>query len=148
MTKTTRGVFIQGTSDDIDAVVLDGWRLPEWYTGIERVEVDDVYPEPGGRVNIHYKAGPAVFDLHLTVLELDRGKHMLYTLEGMMKGRERWTHNPQADGVWLECESEYELPGGGLGKIADKLVLERTITQNLEKSLENVKTLVEKHVPV
>jgi hypothetical protein len=35
------------------------------------------------------------------------------------------------------------MPGGGLGKIADKFVVERMNISNLEKSLENLKTLVE-----
>jgi hypothetical protein len=35
------------------------------------------------------------------------------------------------------------MPGGGLGKIADKLVVERMNTSNLEKSLENLKAYFE-----
>jgi hypothetical protein len=35
------------------------------------------------------------------------------------------------------------VPGGGLGKIADKLVIERMNADNLEKSLANMKAILE-----
>ena len=38
---------------------------------------------------------------------------------------------------------EYEMPGGGVGKLVDRLLAERMNAQNLEKSLENLKALAE-----
>jgi hypothetical protein len=36
------------------------------------------------------------------------------------------------------------MPGGGLGQAVNKLMVEKMNAENLEKSLENLKTLVEK----
>ncbi len=143
MTRLERSIYIEGSTDDIDAVTLDPYRLPDWYAGVERVEPDDVFPEPDGMVRMIYKAGPATLNIDMTTLELERGDHALYRMDGMMEGTTRWTHIPEGDGTRLEALFDYELPGGGLGKVADRLVVERMNVQNLEKSLENLKRLVE-----
>ena len=143
MTRLERSIYIEGSTDDIDAVTLDPHRLPDWYAGVERVEPDDVFPEPDGMVRMVYKAGPATLNIDMTTLELERGDHALYRMDGMMEGTTRWTHIPEGDGTRLEALFEYELPGGGLGKVADRLVVERMNVQNLEKSLETLKHLVE-----
>jgi uncharacterized membrane protein len=143
MTTLEHSVFIEGTSDDIDAIALDPWRLPEWYAGITEVEPDDTYPEPGGSVKMVYKAAGATLHITMTVLELERGDHLLYQLEGMLTGTTLWTHTPESEGTWLTARFEYELPGGGLGKAIDKLVVERMNEQNLVHSLENLKALTE-----
>lgn len=143
MTRLERSIHIEGSSEDIDRYSLDPNRLPDWYAGVERVEPDGVFPQPGGVVRMVYKAGPATLNIDMTSQELDRGSHALYRLDGMMEGTTRWTHIPEGDGTRLEAVFEYELPGGGLGKVADRLVVERMNAQNLEKSLESLKQLVE-----
>ena len=143
MATVERSVFINATTDEIDAVTLDPWQLPNWYEGVQSVEPDDVYPEPGGVVKMVYKAGPATLNITMAALELERGNHALYKMEGMMTGTNRWTHTPEGNGTWITAAFDYELPGGGLGAVADKLVVERINVQNLEKSLENLKRLVE-----
>jgi uncharacterized membrane protein len=138
-----RSLFINAPVDAIEAIMLDGQRLPEWYAGIEQAEPDDVYPEPGGVVNMVYKAAGISFNLQMTSLELVRGQSGTYHMEGMIIGTNYWTFTPEGDGTWVTAKFEYEMPGGILGKAADKLVVERVNAQNLEQSLNNVKTLVE-----
>ncbi len=143
MATLERSIFINATTDEIDFFTLDPWRLPEWYEGVERVEPDGVYPEPGGVVNMIYKSAGISFTIKMTCLELVRGEYALYKMEGMMTGTNRWTHTPEGDGTWLTAQFDYELPGGGLGKAFDRLVVERMNTENLEKSLARLKELVE-----
>jgi uncharacterized membrane protein len=144
MTTLERSVYIDdATTDDIDAVSLDPSRLPEWYAGVESVEPDGVFPEPGGQVDMVYKAAGATLHIKMTSLELERGEYALYRMEGMMEGTTRWVHTPEANGVRLTATFDYELPGGGLGKVVDKLLVERMNAKNLEDSLENLKALVE-----
>ncbi|GAB4477046.1 MAG: hypothetical protein Kow00124_19800 [Anaerolineae bacterium] len=143
MAALERSIFINGTTDEIDAITLDPWRLPEWYEGVEHVEPDGVYPEPGGVVNMTYRAAGIAFTIKMTCLELVRGEYALYQMEGMMSGTNRWIHTPEGNGTWLTAQFEYELPGGGLGKAFDRLVVERMNAENLEKSLARLKELVE-----
>lgn len=143
MTTVERSVFINATSEGIDAVSLDPWRLPEWYAGIEHVEPDGVFPQPGGAVKMAYKSAGITFNLTMTTLEHVVGEYILYQLSGMIAGSTRWTHTPEGSGTRVTAVFDYEMPGGGLGQIADRLFVERMNTENLEKSLQNLKALVE-----
>ena len=143
MTKVERSIWINAPGEAVNAVTLDGRRLPEWFAGIEKAEPDGVYPEPGGKVKMVYKAAGATFNLTLTALELVRGKHATFRMEGMITGTNHWDYTPENNGTRVSATYDYEMPGGALGKVADKLVVERTNTKNLEKSLEALKALVE-----
>jgi len=143
MTTMERSIFIQAPVEALEDITLDGSRLPEWYAGVERAEPDDVYPEPGGTVNMHYKAGGISFDFQMTSLALERGRGGTYQMEGMISGTNTWEFAPEGDGTWVTASFEYEMPGGILGKAADKLVVERMNADNLEASLNNLKALAE-----
>jgi uncharacterized membrane protein len=139
-----RSILINAPTDAIDAIALDGNRLSEWYVGIERVTPDELYPEVGGHVSLVYKATAVTFNLTLTVQELARGHHISYRMAGMMVGTQQWSYSPEGGQTRLTALVEYDMPGGALGKIADKLVVERINAGNLEESLENLKALVER----
>jgi coenzyme Q-binding protein COQ10 len=143
MATVERSILIDASTDTIDAIALDGNRLPEWYVGIEQATPDDLYPEVEGRVSLVYKAAAVTFNLTLTVRELARGHHISYQMSGMMVGTQEWSYAPEGGKTRLTAQVEYDMPGGVLGKIADKLVVERVNTRNLEESLENLKALVE-----
>jgi hypothetical protein len=143
MATVERSILIDASTDTIDAIALDGSRLSEWYVGIEQATPDDLYPEVGGRVSLVYKAAAVTFNLALTVRDLVRGQHVSYEMSGMMVGTQEWSYAPEGGKTRLTARVEYDMPGGALGKIADKLVVERMNTRNLEESLENLKALVE-----
>ena len=143
MATVERSILIDASTDAIDAIALDGNRLSEWYVGVEQATPDDLYPEVGGRVSLVYKAAAVTFNLTLTVQELIRGDHVSYQMSGMMVGTQEWSHAAEGGKTRLTAQVDYDMPGGALGKIADKLVIERMNTRNLEESLENLKALVE-----
>jgi uncharacterized membrane protein len=143
MTTVERSVYVDAPSEAIDAVTLDPDRLPDWYVGVQRVEPDGVYPEPGGRVVMIYRAAGVSFDITMTSLEGVPGEYYLFGMEGMIAGTNRWTHTPEGSGTRLTVTFDYEVPGGGLGQALDRLLIERMNTDQLEKSLANLKALVE-----
>jgi hypothetical protein len=143
MATVERSILIDAATDAIDAIALDGNRLSEWYVGVEQATPDDLYPEAGGRVSLVYKAAAVTFNLTLTVQELIRGNYVSYRMSGMMVGTQEWHHASEGGKTRLTARVEYEMPGGALGKIADKLVVERMNAHNLEESLKNLKALVE-----
>ena len=143
MARVERSIFINAPIEDIDAIALDGSRLPEWYEGVEEAHPDDTYPEVGGRLVLVYKAAGLTFNITLTVLDLVWSEYTTYRMEGMMTGTQHWTHTPEEGGTRTATVIDYEVPGGGLGKLADKLIVERMNASNLEKSLANLKALVE-----
>ncbi len=143
MTTIERSIFINAPIDAVEHITLDGRRLPEWYAGIEHAEPDDVYPEPGGKVKMLYKAAGINFTITMTSLEHVPSQSVTYKMEGMITGTNHWVTTAEGSGTRLAATFNYEIPGGALGQALNKLVVERMNAENLEKSLNNVKALVE-----
>jgi uncharacterized membrane protein len=143
MTTLERNVFINASADAIQAISDDARRLPEWYAGIEKAEPDGVFPEPGGKVELAYKAAGVTFNLTQTSVERVAGQVGVNRMEGMITGTNRMTFTPEGEGTRVTMSFEYEMPGGGVGKLVDRLLVERMNAQNLEKSLANLKALAE-----
>jgi len=143
MTVLERSIVIKGTAAEIDAITSDGDRLPEWYAGITKATADGIFPDPGGIVEMKYKSAGITFDMSQTVLEYEYAKGGKYKMEGMIAGVYEEIFEPVDDGTRFTLKFDYEMPGGGVGKLVDKLFVERMNAKNLEESLENMKTLVE-----
>lgn len=143
MAELERSIVINGTAEEIDAIASDGDRLPEWYAGITKAASDGIFPEPGGKVKMTYKAAGITFEMSQTSLEHEPGKAGKYKMEGMITGINEHIFEPVDEGTRFTLKFDYEMPGGGVGKIVDKLVVERMNAKNLEESLENIKALVE-----
>jgi hypothetical protein len=143
MTTLERSILINAPSEAIDAITMDGNRLPEWYAGVAEAQPDAIYPQPGGAVDTVYKAAGINFKMKIICEELVQGQKQTLKLEGMITGTNYWTYTPEGEGIRVACKFEYEIPGGGVGKAFDKLIVERMNADNLKKSLTNLKALVE-----
>lgn len=143
MTILERSVVIQATPETIDAFTADARRWPEWYPGVEQVEPDGQFPQVGGQAKVVYKAVGTHFHITFTSVEYDFGHSLAYRLEGMITGLMRYTLAPEGGATRVTGVYDYQVPGGGLGKVFDKLVLERMNADNLEKALANMKAMIE-----
>ena len=143
MTTVERSILIHATPEEINSVSLVPERMPEWYAGIEQAASDGVFPEVGGAAKIVYKTAGVSFDMTMRVVEAVPNEYLTYQMDGMIAGVTTWTTTPEGNGTRLTATFEYEMPGGGVGQVIDKLVVERMNTENLEKSLSNLKSLVE-----
>ena len=143
MTELERSIVINGTAEEIAAITSDGNRLPDWYAGITEATSDGVFPNPGGKVEMTYKASGITFKMSQTSLVNEFGKYGKYKMEGMITGIVEGFLEPVDEGTRFTLKLDYEMPGGGVGKIVDKIVVERMNAKNLEESLENIKALVE-----
>ena len=77
------------------------------------------------------------------MLERTEGQSAKYKMEGMITGTNHWVFTPEGEGTLVKATFDYEMPGGVLGKLADKMIVERMNIENLEKSLNILKKLVE-----
>ena len=144
MTRVEHQVTIRATPDQIDAFALVPTTWPDWYVGVQDAVVQGAYPNVGGVVKVAYMSAGAKFDINFTVTEFVKGQVIAYQLDGMIKGISRFTNTPQADGTILVTGTfDYELPGGGLGAIVDKLLVEKMNSDNLHSSLTNLKWQIE-----
>lgn len=143
MTKIERSIIINAPWEAVDEIATDPSTHPQWFEGIEEAEGDGQYPLVGGQVRYKYRAAGASFNLTGTVTSYEKGSHLTVKMDGMITGVQHWEY-VQGDGsTTINASFDYEVPGGGLGKIADKLIIERVNASNLEKSLENLKQMAE-----
>jgi hypothetical protein len=143
MTTLERSIVIKATPEAIDAVALDGNRLSEWYAGMQETKADGKYPDVGGVVDAVYKAAGISFKMKIISTGLARGQSITLKMEGMITGVNRWVYSPVEDGTQVTSSLEYEMPGGSIGQAVNKLIVEKMNAENLEKSLANLKTVVE-----
>jgi uncharacterized membrane protein len=118
-------------------------NLSQWYVGIVGVEADGVWPQAGGQISIQYQAAGAHFELAATVLTYTPPFEFEFQMEGMVTGTSRWTYADAGGSTHLTVGFDYELPGGVLGQIADKLAVEQMNIANGEQSLANLKAICE-----
>ena len=143
MTILKKSIVINASTQAIEAISLDPSRTPDWYAGIKSLQPDAVYPQAGGSADIVYKSAGVTFKLKTTVLEFEQGRLFAHKMEGMMAGTYHTTFQPEGNATKVTMRFDYEMPGAALGKVLDKLVVERMNAKNLEKSLSNLKSLVE-----
>lgn len=62
---------------------------------------------------------------------------------GPLDGEHTWTYESVEGGTRVTVDMEYAVPGAALGKIADRLIVERMQARSFEQSLENLKMLCE-----
>jgi coenzyme Q-binding protein COQ10 len=79
-----------------------------------------------------------------TVTEVNRPYKLVQEMSGAMPGKWIWNLKQDGQAVKVDFCIEYRVPGGILGKIADKLFLGRMNQKNLEKTLNNLKAYCEK----
>ena len=143
MAKVERSIVINGTAAEIEAITNDVDRMPEWFAGITKATSDGVFPETGGKVEMEYKSAGITFKMSQTSLEYEYGKGGKYKLEGMISGAYEEILEAVDEGTRFTLRFDYEMPGGGVGVLVDKLVVEKMNAKNLEDSLVNVMALVE-----
>ena len=60
-----------------------------------------------------------------------------------MKNKGRWSFASTPKGTEIRFLYDYELPGASLGKVIDKIFVERQNRKDVEKSMQRLKTLLE-----
>jgi len=143
MTTLERSIHINTTPDMYGDYTDQIARWPEWYAGMEVVESADELQTTGSHVDMVYKAAGVTFNMTVDVLEHIPHQRVVHKLGGMLNGTNTWDITPDAEGTTVTAHFEYEIPGGVLGQIANRLVVEKMNAENLEKSLQNVKSVLE-----
>lgn len=139
-----RSIRILAPAERINTITTNGHRTPDWYVGLESTTVDAAFPQVGSRMRQIYRAAGIKFNLIMTVEAYEKDRQMQFKIDGRIQGRQQWIIEPQSDAVTrLIVHFEYQVPGGSLGLLADKLMIERINADNLDKSLRNLKRLIE-----
>lgn len=144
MTTIKKSILINAPVEQVEALLNDPQRLPEWYPGVTAVDPSPGYPvEVGSTCQITYRASGMTMESKFSTIESLPQSKRTFQMEGMITGTNRWDLTQEGAVTKVTVTIDYEMAGGGLGKIADKLVVERMNDKNAAASLENLKSMVE-----
>jgi uncharacterized membrane protein len=142
-TRLEHSVFVNAPVENVESVLYDGYRLPEWVVGVTQAQPDDAFPNPGGAVQLVYSVAGVNFPVTLYSVEIAPGQSATTQFEGAINGSNAWTFQPDANGTWVTCIFEYDVPGGSIGQAIDRMMFEKKNAENLERGLNNLKALAE-----
>lgn len=142
----------------VDAPITQVWELsanceryPEWQTGI--VEVRDCtspIDHVGARYTVVYKSMGRKLEATFQVTRAEKPRLLEEkgTVAGGGHGTSLQTLEPADGGTDVTLTLDYELPGGFVGGMADKLFMERALERDIRHSNENFKALCEAEAKV
>jgi uncharacterized membrane protein len=79
-----------------------------------------------------------------TVSEVNKPHKLVQELTGAMPGKWIWSLEQESQAVKVDLYIKYSVPGGILGRIANRLFLERIHQKNMVKTMRGLKAYCEK----
>ena len=148
MTRIRRSVSIARSPAEVFARLVDLDRLSDWATIVVATRGHEVPLRVGSRFEQTVRIAGVEVDSrwHLTELEPDR--RLAYEAESHVGSlRMRQSVVPEGGGTRLDLEIDYEVPGGAFGEFLDRVLFERRNEEEAERSLGNLKSLLEGDAP-
>ncbi len=145
MAQITREIDVRATPETVFALLTDLDRLPAWGTIV--VATRDVSELPltlGCTFRQTIRVLGQEFESGWRVTELELGRTIAYEASAPGGGSltMRQTVVPAGRGSRVRFEIDYVLPGGWLGELLDRAVVERQNEQEADRSLRNLKELL------
>lgn len=148
MTLVTASIDIDAPRDRVFQVALDPSRLNEWVTIHRRVnDVDDGTPHEGYGMEQTLCLRGANFKVKWKITEYEPGRHVTWEGRGPAHSYARTAYSVSdrdGDGTHFEYENEFKAPGGFLGAAASKVVVGGVPQREANRSLQQLKALLEK----
>lgn len=143
-------MYIEAPVDVCWDLGADASRVPEWQEGV--LEVKDItgkLDQVGAGYSTVLRIMGRRLEGRFEVSKVDKPR--LVELSGTAPGGGRakstvWLE-PAGGGTDLTVEIDYELPGGLIGDVADKVFMERAVERQIRHSNENFKALCEAKIP-
>ncbi|MDA8171795.1 MAG: SRPBCC family protein [Nitrospiraceae bacterium] len=144
MAHLKKSILINAPLDKVYTLARDPKRWASWWVGLSEPEKITGDGGAGTVVEQSYLLMGLRFPVPTRVLE-DRigpeGAFWKCKMEGPLAGEQTWTFIPKGNDTEVTAEMEYTVPGKLLGKIADRLIIERMMERNIGNTLENLKML-------
>jgi uncharacterized membrane protein len=146
MHSNKKSIFINSTPEKIYAFARDPLKWGQWYANLSEIKLEKGDGGVGSVINSVYN----LFGMHVpTIVEVteDVSSPELCRWAGLIKGnitgKQIFTYTAKDGGTEVEIELEYTLPAGIIGRIADKLLIEKVKDNDLVHTLENLKAFCE-----
>lgn len=146
MAHITREIEIDRPPHDVFALLTDLDRLPEWATIVVGTrDVSELPLREGCTFRQTLRVLGRELESDWRVTELDPPRHVAYEAAAPGGGTltMRQSVAPRVDGSRVALELDYELPGGWLGELLDRGVVEAQNEREADASLDRLKRLLE-----
>jgi coenzyme Q-binding protein COQ10 len=139
-------LMVEAPIDEVYRVARDPYNWSTWFAGLsgpDRIRGDG---EVGTVADYSFVFAGMRFPATVEVTDdtvLPEGVTWKGKITGPLEGEQRWTYRPHGLETELIVEVDYAVPGALLGKVADKVIVERMMERNFHHSAENLKLLCE-----
>ena len=143
MPKSEASIAINAPIETVFDVVADPGKMAQYATSSVLTESKGKPDEVGSYSEFDYHVMGMTFHARMTVSEVDKPYRLVQEMSGSMPGKWIWGLEQDGTAVKVDFCIEYSVPSGILGKMANKLFLERMNQKNLEGTLQNLKIYCE-----
>lgn len=151
MHKLRMNVMINARPEDVYSVARDCQRWGQWYANLSEPKSVKGNCGVGTIVECQYTIMGVHVPMTIEVTEDFKGENECRwsgNIKGPISGRQHCTYMAKDNGTEAVFEIEYNLPEGIIGKLADKLLIEKLQQNALVQTLDNLKVVSEHKVPV
>lgn len=145
MPRVEERIFIAAPVEKVfDYIANKPELMPDWWPPMTMQERVTPPPTQLGSVSrfAYNMMGVEIKGEH-EVTAFTPNAHLQVTTTSGIQSRFDYHFAPQGDGCELTVAVDYELPGGVLGKLANKVVVERKNVDDLRTGLQNLKRALE-----
>jgi coenzyme Q-binding protein COQ10 len=146
MAHMKKSILIHAPAEKVYALASDATRWSTWFVGMSEIDKLTGEGEVGTIAEFSYTMAGMRFPVTVEVMEArigPDGARWKGKIGGPLAGEQTWTYTPKGGDTQVTVDMEYTVPGKALGKIADRLILERTQERAADETLENLKRLCE-----
>ncbi|MCL4534010.1 MAG: SRPBCC family protein [Bacteroidetes bacterium] len=118
-------------------------NYPEFMYGFSNFEATTPRHQVGTRLKMEGKAAGITLPMEIETTEVVPGRKIAWRFSSGLSGQGEWRFEPVGDATRAICVFDYELPMGIPGQIADRVMLEREVRSDMEKTLSLLKEKVE-----
>ena len=145
MPHVEESIFIAAPPEAVfDLIANQPERMPEWWPPMTDQERVTPPPTQTGSVSryVYNMMGVEIKGEH-EVRAFEANRHLRVTTTSGIDSTFDYIFEPEGDGCRLTVRVDYDLPGGILGRLANKVVVERKNVEDLRAGLQNLKRLLE-----
>lgn len=146
MTKITKSIEINASPEKVFAWTSDIKNVNDSMKGFTELKQTSTGPLAlGSTFHAVGKAGGSTAEVDMEAIEYVKNKKVVFRTAGAgkLKMTSSWTYEPNANGTKVTYDEEYELPYSILGKLVDKLKVQKDKEKNNTKQLEYMKKAIE-----
>lgn len=146
MAHIKKSILIHAPVEKVFAFARDPKHWASFWVGLSEPEEVSGTGEVGTAVKHSYLMAGVRFPVISRVLEDQigpEGARWRGAIEGPLAGEQIWIYKPKNDDTEVAADIEYTVPGAALGRIANRLIVERMQERALQQTLENLKLLCE-----